>query len=83
MYLATVIDLYSRQIIGWSMAASMQTQLVSDAMDVAVSRGFIQPGSVFHTDRSAQYTSAGVPSLVHWAPRALAIGGNGVSLLAG
>jgi len=40
LYLATVIDLYSRQIVGWSMAENMQTQLVIDAMEMAVSRGF-------------------------------------------
>lgn len=57
LYLATVIDLYSRQIVGWSMAEHMQTQLVIDAMELAASRGFIQPGSVFHNDRGTQYTS--------------------------
>lgn len=57
LYLATVIDLYSRQIVGWSMAENMQTQLVIDAMEMAVSRGFIRSGSVFHLDRGTQYTS--------------------------
>lgn len=57
LYLATVIDLYSRQIVGWSMGENTQTQLVIDAMELAVSRGFIQPGSVFHSDRGTQYTS--------------------------
>ncbi|ALQ31619.1 transposase [Arthrobacter sp. YC-RL1] len=57
LYLATVIDLYSRQIVGWSMAENMQTQLVIDAMEMAVSRGFIRPGSVFHSDRGTQNTS--------------------------
>ncbi|CBT77156.1 transposase of ISAar25, IS3 family, IS3 group, orfB [Glutamicibacter arilaitensis Re117] len=57
LYLATVIDLYSRQIVGWSMGENMQTQLVIDAMELAASRGFIQPGTVFHSDRGTQYTS--------------------------
>ena len=57
LYLATVIDLYSRQIVGWSMGERMQTQLVIDAMQLAASRGFIRPGSVFHSDRGTQYTS--------------------------
>ncbi|MFJ2621802.1 IS3 family transposase [Glutamicibacter sp. NPDC087344] len=57
LYLATVIDLYSRQIVGWSMAPNMQTQLVIDAMNMAVSRGFVRSGSVFHSDRGTQYTS--------------------------
>ncbi|MGP9729301.1 DDE-type integrase/transposase/recombinase, partial [Glutamicibacter sp. AOP3-A1-12] len=49
LYLATVIDLYSRQIVGWSMGANMQTQLVIDAMQLAMSRGFISAGTVFHS----------------------------------
>lgn len=57
LYLAMVIDLSSRQIVGWSMGENMQTQLVIDAMELAASRGFIQPGSVFHSDRGTQYTS--------------------------
>lgn len=57
LYLATVIDLYSRQIVGWSMAETMQTQLVIDAMELARSRGFINTGTVFHSDRGSQYTS--------------------------
>ncbi len=57
LYLATVIDLYSRQIVGWSMGANMQTQLVIDAMQLAMSRGFISAGTVFHSDRGTQYTS--------------------------
>ena len=58
LYLATVIDVYSRQIVGWSMAGHMQTQLVIDAMEMAASRGFIRSGSVFRSDRGTQYTSA-------------------------
>ncbi len=57
LYLATVIDLYSRRIVGWSMGENMQTQLVIDAMEMAESRGFIRLGSVFHSDRGTQYTS--------------------------
>lgn len=57
LYLATVIDLYSRQIVGWSMGENMQTQLVIDAMELVTSPGFIQPDSLFHSDWGTQYTS--------------------------
>lgn len=56
VYLATVIDLYSRMVVGWSMSDRMQTQLVIDAMEMARGRGFIRSGTVFHSDRGAQYT---------------------------
>lgn len=57
LYLATVIDLYSRQIVGWSMSENMQTQLVINAMRLTESRGFITKGTVFHSDKGSQYTS--------------------------
>lgn len=57
IYLATVIDLYSRMVVGWSMSERMQTQLVVDAMEMARTRGFVRPGTVFHSDRGTQYTA--------------------------
>jgi transposase InsO family protein len=56
---ATVIDLYSRRVIGWSVAAHVRTELVADALKMAIAtrRGTIAAGVVFHSDRgSAQYT---------------------------
>ncbi len=59
LFLATVIDLYSRRVIGWSVAAHMRTQLVADALSMAVAtRGGTVDGVVFHSDRGSQYTSA-------------------------
>jgi putative transposase len=58
LFLATVIDLYSRRVIGWSVAEHMRTELVSDALEMAVStRGGNVNNVVFHTDRGSQYTS--------------------------
>lgn len=58
LFLATVIDLYSRRVIGWSVAAHMRTDLVAAALKMAVAtRGGSVAGVVFHTDRGAQYTS--------------------------
>lgn len=60
LYLATVIDLYSRRVIGWSVADHMRTELVANAMDTAIATrgGRVEVGVVFHSDRGSQYTSA-------------------------
>jgi transposase InsO family protein len=61
LYLATVIDLFSRRVIGWSVANHMRTELVADALKMAIATrgGSVDAGVVFHTDReSGQYTSA-------------------------
>ena len=60
LFLATVIDLFSRRVIGWSVADHMRTELVADALKMAVATrgGAVDAGVVFHTDRGSQYTSA-------------------------
>lgn len=55
LYLATVIDLYSRAIIGWSMSNRMKSELVENALDMAVKRRSPKPGVVHHSDRGSQY----------------------------
>lgn len=58
MYLATVIDLGSRKVLGYSMANHMRTDLVSDALKMAIAdRGGVVAGIIFHSDRGSQYTS--------------------------
>jgi len=57
-YLATVIDLATRMVIGWQVADHMRTSLVVDALEMARMHGHVRPGAVFHSDRGAQYTSA-------------------------
>jgi transposase InsO family protein len=59
LYLSTVIDLYSRRVIGWGVADHLRTPLVSAALEMAVARrGGHVNGVVFHSDRGCQYTSA-------------------------
>lgn len=59
LYLATVIDLCSRRLAGWSIADHMRTELVVDALDAAAqARGGNLAGAVFHSDHGSQYTSA-------------------------
>lgn len=57
LYLAGVIDLCSRRIVGWSMADHMQTELVSDALSMAIARRQPGPGLLHHSDRGVQYAS--------------------------
>lgn len=58
MFLATVIDLFSRRVIGYSMAEHMRAELVVDALRAAVAaRGGRVDGVIFHSDHGAQYTS--------------------------
>jgi transposase InsO family protein len=57
LYLATVIDCFSRRLVGWSIADHMRTELVEDALKAAVLvRGSLN-GAVFHADHGSQYTS--------------------------
>ncbi len=57
LYLAVVIDLYSRQVVGWSMADHMRTQLVNDALLMAIWKRKPDKGLLWHTDRGSQYAS--------------------------
>ena len=57
LYLTAVIDLFSRQVVGWSMAAHMQTSAVTDALHMAWFRRRPAPGLIFHSDRGSQYCS--------------------------
>ena len=56
-YLATVIDLASRRVVGFALADHMRTSLVSEALEMAVTARRPAPGLLFHTDRGSQYTS--------------------------
>jgi putative transposase len=57
-YVATVIDLHSRKLVGWAIADHMRTELVTAALDMAVADREPPAGVIFHSDRGAQYTSA-------------------------
>ena len=57
LYLAAVIDAFSRKVVGWSMSVNMRENLVIDALEQAVGREHPQPGFIFHDDQGTQYTS--------------------------
>jgi putative transposase len=54
LYLAAVQDAYSRRIVGWSMAEHMKTELVTDALNMAVHRRRPDPGLIHHSDQGSQ-----------------------------
>ncbi|WP_164520432.1 IS3 family transposase [Specibacter cremeus] len=56
-YLATVIDLHSRALVGWALDTHMRTSLVTDALDLALARRAPTAPVIFHSDRGTQYTS--------------------------
>jgi transposase InsO family protein len=58
VYLATVIDLCTREVVGWAIADHLRTSLVCDALSMAGRHRPIVTGAVFHSDRGCQYTSA-------------------------
>jgi len=64
LYLAGVIDLHSRRIVGWSMADHMQTDLVADALKMALSRRSPGAGLLHHSDRGVQYASDAYQTLL-------------------
>jgi transposase InsO family protein len=54
LYLATVIDLASRRVVGWAMADHMRAELVCDALTMALNARRPAPGLIFHSDRGTQ-----------------------------
>jgi putative transposase len=64
LYLAAVEDLYSRMLVGWSMADHMESRLVVDALEMAVARRLPEEGLLAHTDRGSQYASAHYQTLL-------------------
>jgi len=57
LYLAVVIDLFSRQVVGWSMEDHMKAELVNNALLMAIWRRKPKRGLLWHTDRGSQYAS--------------------------
>jgi transposase InsO family protein len=64
MYLATVMDLYSRRIIGWGVGETLETPLVLGALQMAVGRRQPPTGVIHHSDRGCQYASTAYRALL-------------------
>ncbi len=57
LYLAVIIDLFSRAVVGWSMDSHMRTELVLQALNMALGQRQPEKGLIFHSDRGVQYAS--------------------------
>ena len=64
LYLASVVDLSTRMVVGWSFSARMTADICVSALEMAKRRGYVAGGAIFHSDRGSQYTSA---QLAGWA----------------
>lgn len=58
LYLAVVLDLHSRKVVGWAMAPNMHAELVCTALQLAIAQRQPAPGLIVHSDRGSQYASA-------------------------
>lgn len=65
LYLAVVIDLFSRKVVGWSMSSRMKANLVCDALRMALWQRKPKPGLIVHSDRGSQYASHPYQQLLH------------------
>ena len=77
LYLAGVIDLCSRKIVGWSMAKHMETSLVSDALKMAIARRNPGEGLLHHSDRGVQYASEDYQHLLECKGMQISMSGKG------
>jgi putative transposase len=76
-YLATVIDLASRRVVGWALADHMRTELVEDALKMAFAQRAPEAGVIFHSDRGCQYTSRDFAELARNNGVVLSVGRKG------
>ena len=77
LYLATVIDIASRRVVGHALADHLRTELISDALSNAVAARDPEPGLIFHSDRGCQYTSAAYAALADECEVTLSVGRTG------
>ena len=77
LYLATVIDIASRRVVGFALADHLRTELVADALANAVAARDPAPGVIFHSDLGCQYTSAAFAELAEDSQVSLSVGRKG------
>lgn len=64
LYVATLLDLYSRKVVGWAMSSRIDTELAKDALQMALGRRHPSAGLMHHTDRGSQYASHAYQALL-------------------
>jgi len=77
LYLAAVVDVFSRRVVGWAMAGHLRTELILDAIDMAIARRRPANGLIHHSDRGTQYTSIAFGLRCREAGIALSMGSTG------
>lgn len=77
-YLAVVLDLATRAVVGWAVRPTLQTELVSAALAMASQHGYLHQGAVFHSDRGSQYTSTRFRQLCQYLHVTQSMGAVGV-----
>ena len=65
LYLAVIIDLFSRAVVGWSMSTRLQAELVNRALMMAITQRQPAPGLLMHTDRGSQYVADSYQKILH------------------
>lgn len=78
LYLAIILDLFSRMIVGWSMSKHINAKLVVDAIEQAFRNREVEAGLIFHSDRGSQYTSREVQKILreHGCQQSMSAKGN-------
>lgn len=79
LYLAAIVDVFSRRVVGWSMADHLRTELVLDALEAALAARDPAPGLVHHSDRGTQYTSLALGARLREAGIAASMGAPGTA----
>ena len=64
VFLAVILDAYSRRVIGWALDRTMEDDLTLNALRMALSRRVVEPGLVHHSDRGSQYASGDYTNLL-------------------
>ena len=78
LYLAVVLDLFSRSILGWKLADSLHTEIVTGAMRRALDTGIVASDALFHSDRGCQYSATSTRALLarHHLRQSMSAAGN-------
>jgi len=80
LYLAAVLDCYSRKVVGWSLAEGLRAELVVDAVEMAIARRRPEAGLVHHSDRGSQYVSLAMGNHLREAGIDTSMGSKGSAL---
>ena len=78
VFLATVIDCHTKEVVGWAMDANYKTPLIVAAITMAARNRDLQPGAIFHSDRGSNYTSAEFGKALHLLGIRQSVGRTGI-----